>query len=246
MIRTALDGLPGIRGIECDLSGRKVRVVHDGEPSEVEARLVPLGLGASLVSSGAAMSDAIPAPLDAAREAQTLKILLAINAVMFVAELTVAWFAESAGLLADSLDMFADAGVYGLALYAVGRSAPAKSRTAHVSGWLQAALAISALVEVARRFVAGGEPESTLMIAMASVALVANAACLWLVSMHREGGAHMMASTIFSTNDVIANLGVIAAGVLVALTGSQYPDLVIGMIIAAIVLLGARRILRLK
>jgi len=88
-----------------------------------------------------------------------------------------------------------------------------------VSGWLQAALAISALVEVARRFVAGGEPESTLMIAMASVALVANAACLWLVSMHREGGAHMMASTIFSTNDVIANLGVIAAACWLRLPG---------------------------
>lgn len=246
MIRTALDGLPGIRGIECDLSGRKVRVVHDGEAADVEARLTPLGLGASLVSSGEAQSDAIPAPLDPAKEARTLKLLLAINAAMFVIELTVAWFAESTGLLADSLDMFADAAVYGLALYAVGRSAGTKLRTAHVAGWLQAALAIGALVEVVRRFFVGSDPESTLMIAMASVALVANAACLWLVSKHKEGGAHMKASTIFSTNDVIANLGVIAAGVLVAFTGSEYPDLVIGALIACVVLLGARRILRLR
>lgn len=246
MIRTALDGLPGVRGIECDLAGRKVRVVHDGEAADVEARLTPLGLGASLVSSGEAMSDAIPAPLDPAKEARTLKLLLAINAAMFAIELTVAWFAESTGLLADSLDMFADAAVYGLALYAVGRSAATKLRTAHVAGWLQAALAIGALVEVVRRFVIGSDPESTLMIAMASLALVANAACLWLVSKHKERGAHMKASTIFSTNDVIANLGVIAAGVLVAFTGSEYPDLVIGTVIAVVVLLGARRILRLR
>lgn len=246
MIRTALDGVPGIRGIECDLSGRTVRVVHEGEATEVGARLEPLGLGASLVSSGAATPDAVPSPVDPVREARTLKILLAINAAMFVVELTVAWFAESTGLLADSLDMFADAAVYGLALYAVGRSSAAKVRTAHVAGWLQAALAIGALVEVVRRFVVGSEPESTLMIAMACVALVANGACLWLVTRHREGGAHMKASTIFSTNDVIANLGVIAAGVLVALTGDTYPDLVVGAIIALIVLLGARRILRLR
>src|SRR5690606_41016218 len=110
--------------------GRKVRIVHEGETSEVEARLVPLGLGASLVSTGDAGDAAVPAAPDAAQEARTLKILLAINAVMFFTELTVAWFAESTGLLADSLDMFADAAVYGLALYAVGRSSQAKLRTA--------------------------------------------------------------------------------------------------------------------
>jgi len=245
MIRTALDGLPGVHGIACDLAAREVRVVHDGEPAPIEARLVPLGLGAALVHTGEA-TGAIPAPLDARREARTLKILLAINAAMFVVEMTVAWFAESTGLLADSLDMFADAAVYGLALYAVGRSAQAKLRTAHASGWLQAALAIGALVEVARRAVTGSEPESPLMIGMAAVALVANATCFWLVSQHREGGAHMKASAIFSANDVLANLGVLAAGALVAATGSRLPDLAIGALIAIVVLLGARRILRLR
>lgn len=246
MIRSALDGVAGLQGIECDLNGRKVRVVYEGETSVVEARLVPLGLGASLVSTGDAGDAAVPPAPDAIQEARTLKFLLAINAVMFVTELTAAWFAHSTGLLADSLDMFADAAVYALSLYAVGRSAHVKVRTAHISGWLQATLAIGALVEVVRRFIVGSEPESSLMIGMAAVALVANAVCLWLVSRHRDGGAHMKASAIFSTNDVIANLGVITAGVLVAFTGSQYPDLVIGMIIAIVVLLGARRILRLR
>lgn len=101
-------------------------------------------------------------------------------------------------------------------------------------------------MEVVRRTIGGSEPESLLMIGMATVALVANAACLRLVSKHRAGGAHMKASAIFSANDVIANIGVIAAGVLVAVTASHVPDLAIGTIIAILVLRGAYRILRLR
>jgi len=246
LIRDALDGVAGVRGIACDLAGRSVRVVHEGEASELETRLVPLGLGVNLVVTRAAGEDAIPAPLDPAREARTLRTLLAINGVMFAVELVAGWFAHSTGLLADSLDMFADAAVYGLALYAVDRGADAKLRTAHAAGWIQAALALGALAEVIRRTVRGGDPEPPLMMAIAAAALVANGFCLWLVAKHRAGGAHMKASAIFSANDVIANIGVIAAGALVAVTGSQYPDLAIGALIAIVVLLGARRILRLR
>src|SRR3546814_20657650 len=78
------------------------------------------------------------------------------------------------------------------------------------------------------------------------VALVANVSCLLLIYGHREGGAHMKASWIFSANDVIANIGVIAAGALDAWTGSSYPDLVIGTVVGLIVLNGARRILALQ
>ncbi|MCA9675147.1 MAG: cation transporter [Myxococcales bacterium] len=251
MIRVALDGVAGVGAIVCDLAGRRVRVRHDGGAAEIAARLDGLGLGATLIETaevgdGAGAGDDDGAVDDPVREARTLRLVLAINAVMFVAELVTAWFAQSAGLLADSLDMFADAAVYGLALYAVGRAARARVRTAHVAGWLQAVLAVGALVEVVRRFVAGSEPEPPLIMAVASVALVANVVCLWLVSRHKAGGAHMKASVIFSTNDVIANLGVIGAGALVGWTGSRYPDLVIGGVIAGVVLLGARRILRLR
>jgi Co/Zn/Cd efflux system component len=245
MIRLALQDVPAVRGITCDLEGRVVRVQHDGDLDTITTRLAGLGFGSTYRETVAATADLVPAP-DSATEARTLRLLLAINAVMFVGEMGAAWIARSAGLLADSLDMFADAAVYGLALYAVGRSARAKVRTAHVAGWIQAALAIGALVEVVRRFISGSQPDPPLMMAVAAVALVANVACLWLVSRHREGGAHMRASAIFSANDVIANAGVILAGLLVALTGSRYPDLLVGALIAAVVLLGARRILRLR
>lgn len=178
-------------------------------------------------------------------EAKTLRLLLGINAVMFFVELVAGWLAESAGLIADSLDMFADAAVYGLALYAVGRDARHQARAARVSGGFQLALALGALAEVARRALFGSDPEPPPMMAIASLALAANLTCLALLARHRDGGAHMKASWIFSTNDVLANLGVIVAGALVAWTGSNLPDLVIGALIGLVVLHGARRILRL-
>ena len=136
--------------------------------------------------------------------------------------------------------------VYGLALYAVGHSVKMQVRAAHLAGVLQLILAVGVLAEVVRRFVFGSEPESLVMMGIAFIALIANTTCLLLISKHREGGAHMKASWIFSANDVVINLGVITAGALVAWTGSNYPDLIIGSIAGIIVLNGARRILALK
>tara|TARA_Y100001960_G_scaffold83219_1_gene88857 strand:- start:10829 stop:11500 length:672 start_codon:yes stop_codon:yes gene_type:complete len=179
-------------------------------------------------------------------ESGTLWILLAINALMFLVEMTMGLIAQSAGLIADSLDMLADAAVYGLALYAVGHGIKMQVRAAHVAGILQLILAAGVLVEVGRRFLFGSDPQSLMMMAVASVALIANISCLLLIAKHREGGAHMKASWIFSANDVVINLGVILAGLLVAWTGTNYPDLIIGGIVGAIVLMGAKRILALK
>jgi Co/Zn/Cd efflux system component len=181
-----------------------------------------------------------------ADEGRTLRLLLAINAVLFAVELVAGWMAESAGLLADSLDMLADAAVYGIALYAAGRSPSLKLRAAHLSGALQLLLALGMLAEVARRAISGSEPEPPVMILVSLLALAANVSCLLLVARHRHGGAHMKASFIFSANDVLANLGVIAAGALVAWTGSAVPDLVVGSVISALVLAGGVRILRLR
>lgn len=196
-------------------------------------------------SGGCACSGPLPSATDAG-ERQVLRWLLAINATMFVLELGAGLWAQSAGLIADSLDMFADAAVYGLALYAVGRSAALKQRAAHLSGWFQMLLAAGALLEVVRRVVYGADPAGGAMMAVALLALVANATCLAMLFRHRNGGSHMKASFIFSANDVIANLGVICAGALVAWLGSPWPDWIIGTLIAAVVLSGALRILRLR
>ena len=177
-------------------------------------------------------------------ERRTLWTLLPINGVMFIAELVAGWWGESTGLLADSLDMLADASVYGIALYAVGRSHRLQANAATASGALQIALGLGVLVEVVRRFLYGSDPVSMLMMAVGAIALVANVSCLILIAKHREGGVHMRASWIFSTNDVIANLGVIISGGLVLYLDSRLPDLIIGALISAVVLRGGVQILR--
>jgi len=177
-------------------------------------------------------------------ESKVLWQLLAINAVMFLLEFVIGWLAQSTGLIADSLDMLADAGVYGIGLYAVGRTLRAKTHAASVSGVLQLTLATLVVVDVLRRYVVGSEPFGMLMMSVSLLALLANLACLALLSKHRDGEVHMRASWIFSTNDVLANLGVIIAGALVYATGSRTPDLVIGLIIALLVARGGVMILR--
>jgi Co/Zn/Cd efflux system component len=171
-------------------------------------------------------------------ERRVLLWLLGINALMFVVEIVLGIFSESTALIADSLDMLADATVYGIGLYAVGRPLPAKIRAAHLSGIFQILLGAVVLLDVMRRFVLGSEPASLLMMTVGLAALVANVICLKLISRYREGEVHMRASWIFSKNDVIANLGIIVGGVLVYLLESRYPDLVIGLLISLIVIRG--------
>jgi Co/Zn/Cd efflux system component len=247
MIRLAFDGLAGIAELRFDLQARTLTVLHAGPPAPLLAKLEPLGLGARLAGTEeASPGDAGAVAADDATEARTLRVLLAINAVMFVVEVVAGWLAQSSGLIADSLDMLADAMVYGLSLYAVGKAAGTKLRAAHLSGVLQALLAAGVLVDVVRRLVAGSAPEAPAMIGVSLLALAANASCMLLIARHRHGGAHMKASWIFSTNDVLANLGVIVAGALVAWTGSRLPDLLIGTAVGLLVLAGAVRILRLR
>ena len=177
-------------------------------------------------------------------ERGTLLLLVAINGVMFIIELAAGWFAQSMGLIADSLDMLADAGVYGIALRVVGSSPLRKAQAAAASGCLQLGLAGLVLFEVCRKWIHGSEPVSGLMIGVSLVALAANVACLSLLRKHRHGEVHMRASWIFSTTDVQANVGVIVAGVLVSVTASSAPDLIIGALVCAIVARGGIRILR--
>lgn len=246
IIRLALGDVTGIQSLRFDIPARQLTVLHDDAEDAILDKLGPLNLGTSIFQSGRAAQTAVVIGTDDANEARVLKMLLAINAAMFVIELATGWLAESTGLIADSMDMFADAAVYGLALYAVGRAAHHKLHAAHLSGWFQMILAFGVLFEVGRRFLFGSAPYSTIMITVGLLALAANLTCLALISRHRNGGVHMKASLIFSANDVLANLGVIFAGALVIWSGSRYPDLIIGTIIALIVMNGARRILKLR
>ncbi|MDO6537495.1 cation transporter [Alteromonas stellipolaris] len=179
-----------------------------------------------------------------ASQKRVLYWLLGINATMFFVEMTVGILADSTALIADSMDMLADAVVYGIGIYAVGQSILYKAKAAQISGYFQLLLGVIILIDITRRLFLGSEPISSLMIGMGFIALIANVACLVIIRNHKNDEVHMRASWIFSANDVIANMGVIIAGVLVVWLDSRVPDLVIGCVVSIVVLRGAWMILK--
>lgn len=177
-------------------------------------------------------------------EKKTLSMLLLINLLMFFVELISGLLADSTGLISDSLDMLADATVYLIALFAVGKSLHLKIRAARLSGYIQITLGALVLMESFRRFIYGSEPKGTLIISFGVLALLANVYCLYLISKHKSGEVHMRASFIFSANDVIVNLGIITSGFLVIQLGNHLPDIIIGTVVSFIVIRGGMLILK--
>ncbi len=163
---------------------------------------------------------------------------------MFLLEVAIGWFAQSTALLADSLDMLADAAVFAIALLAVGRSVRFKTQAAFSTGVFQLVLGFAVAVDVLRRFLYGSEPKSSFMIGTGLLALCANLLCMALLQKHRSGEVHIRASWIFTKNDALANLGTVIGGVLVALTKTALPDLILGLIICAVVVRGGIEIVR--
>jgi len=179
-----------------------------------------------------------------AKERQVLWIALGLNAAMAVIGSIAGWIADSTGLLADALDMLSDATAYAIGLAAISRGARFKVNAAYLSGGILLLLGVGVLVEVARRAIVGSTPEGGWMIGIACLSLIVNVITLRMLSPLRDGGVHLRASWIFTRADVIANVGVILSGVLVAWLGSRTPDLIIGALIGLYVIKEAFEILR--
>jgi Co/Zn/Cd efflux system component len=244
MIRMRLEGCDQINSLRFDIPNRRLDVYHAGDYEPISEALDDLRLDAKFVETKAA--DDFSPEKDTGGERKLLWQVLAINFSFFAVEIIAGFVSNSMGLVADSLDMLADSIVYGLALFAVGGSRARKNGIAKASGYFQLLLAAFGFVEVVRRFAGYEEvPAFQTMILVSVFALVGNAVSLYLLQKSKNDEAHMQASMIFTSNDVIANIGVIAAGALIYLTDSKLPDLIIGAIIFIIVGRGALRILRL-
>jgi Co/Zn/Cd efflux system component len=145
-------------------------------------------------------------------------------------------------LIGAGLDNLADASVYALSLYAVGRAVQVKIRAARLSGYM-IGLGVMLFVEVVRRFFGGEEPVGPAMMAMAAANAILNLVCLRLLKRHRGEDVNFTASAIFTNNDSIVNGAIVLSGVLVMWLGSNIPDLVLGVIVAGIAANGGREIL---
>lgn len=191
------------------------------------------------------MSDDDTHDLDAnlAADRRILWQVLLINLAQCAVGMGVGVWAASTAVLGAALDNLADASVYAVSLYAVGRAAAIKVRAARLSGWLLIGLAVLLFVEVLRRFFGGEEPLGAAMIATAAANAALNIVCLRLLRQHRGDDVNFKASAIFTSNDSLVNGAIVLAGVLVMLWGSNLPDLVLGIVVAIIAGNGGREIL---
>lgn len=244
LIRMKLDGMEGIRELAFDLEDRLLTIYHEGPYAPIEAALESLKLGSHRLSSQASEKTSFS---EDSHQKKLLWTVLIINFAFFIIEMTTGLISRSMGLVADSLDMLADAFVYAISLYAVGGPLLRKKKVAKVAGYFQLTLAALGFMEVLRRFLGAEKlPDFSTMIIVSVLALIANSYCLYILQKSKsKEEAHMKASMIFTSNDIIINLGVITAGVLVLWTQTAYPDLIVGTIVFLLVVQGALRILKL-
>ncbi|REJ76269.1 MAG: cation transporter [Acidobacteria bacterium] len=243
LVRLKLDGLASVKNLNFDIPNRQLTVFHNGQIEQIENSVTSLNLGAKRLSTAKSEQTEFEETRD---QRKLLWTVLAVNFAFFVIEVSTGVVSGSMGLVADSLDMLADAFVYGISLLAIGGTVARKKYIATLAGYFQIVLALFGFVEVVRRFVAVEEmPEFGTMIVVSMLALTANLFCLYLFQKSKSEDVHMRASAIFTSNDVIINVGVIVAGVLVAWFNSNKPDLIIGTIVFVVVIRGAIKILKL-
>lgn len=246
MIRMKLEDLTTIQSLDFDIPNRRLTVLHTDGPERIFQQLDELNFDTSLLES-VEVAHYTTVAEDKAKERKLLWTVLIINVLFFLIEMLTGWVANSMGLVADSLDMLADGMVYGMALLAVGGSVARKKNIAKIAGYFQIILATLGFSEVIRRFVGFEKmPDYLLMMTVSFFALIANAVCLYLLQKGKSKEAHMQASMIFTSNDIIINMGVVLAGGLVYVTQSKFPDLIVGIIVFVIVAQGALKILKLS
>jgi Co/Zn/Cd efflux system component len=236
--------LKNIVSLDFDLLNRQLTVFHTNDHDIIFTYLDSLHFDTTFIET---KHTDISISSHENKEKQSLYIVLAINAILFIIELISGFISNSMGLIADSFDMLADSIVYSLALFAIGGTLLRKKNIAKAAGYLQLILAIWGFIEVLRRFI-GIEslPSFQTMIGISILAFIGNAICLYVLQKSKSKEAHMQASMIFTSNDIIVNLGVILAGVFVYITHSQYPDLIIGIIVFILVVKGAFNIFKLS
>ncbi|CAA0234252.1 Cation efflux system protein. Putative heavy metal transport protein [Tenacibaculum maritimum] len=245
LIRLKLADITEVAHVSFDLPNRELAVYHHGAVTPIEKAIFELNLDGRKIAT--IQSNLINFNENASQK-KLLWTVLIINFSFFIVEMVTGFFSKSIGLVADSLDMLADSFVYGISLLAVGTTLLQKKQVAKIAGYIQILLATIGFFEVVKRFfILEKLPDVSIMISISILALAANGICLYILQKSKnKEEAHIKASMIFTSNDVIINLGVIIAGLLVDWLHSNKPDLIIGAIVFILVIQGAFRILKLS
>jgi Co/Zn/Cd efflux system component len=175
---------------------------------------------------------------------RVLVVVMMLNLMMFVLEFGAGIIADSAALMADSVDMLGDGLVYGISLYALERSLRWRAGMALVKGGFILALGLGVVVEIVIKMIWGHPPASALMLVFGGMALLANLSCVALLWPYRRHDVNLSSTFECSRNDVLANVGVLAAALLVSATASPWPDIAIAAVIAFLFFRSSMRVTR--
>ena len=173
---------------------------------------------------------------------RALMAVIAINAVMFFVEMSAGLVSGSQALKADALDFAGDTATYGLSLFVIGASLKTRARASLIKGASLAAIALTVLAMTGLRVMNGAPPEAGTMGLIGLLALAANLTSVFILLRWRDGDSNVRSVWLCSRNDAIGNVGVIAAGGLVAATGAAWPDLVVAALLASLFLRSAAAI----
>lgn len=175
---------------------------------------------------------------------RVLFAVIAINAAMFIAEMTSSLLAQSQALQADALDFLGDTLTYGVTLLVIGRPLALRASAALVKGVSLAVLALAVLIFSGYRVFVAGTPQAEVMGVVGALALAANLLAALLLYRFRNGDANVRSVWLCSRNDAINNLAVIGAAVGVAVTGTPWPDLAVAVAMAALFMNSSVQIIR--
>lgn len=178
------------------------------------------------------------------RQRRVLAWVFGINVATFAMMVAGSMLSGSSALLSGTLDNLGDAVTYALSLAVVGGSTRAKARVAMVKGLLIFGAALAVAVQIAWRLTELDAPVASTMSVAAVLNLAANTVCLKLLTPHRTGDVNMSSSWECSRNDVIEGVAVVAAAAAVWIFASPWPDLVVAVVLLAIFLRSASRVLR--
>lgn len=178
------------------------------------------------------------------RQSAMLKTVLAINAVMFLIELTAGLISGSASLVADSLDMLGDALVYGFSIYAVTEGAKMKAKAALLKGGIMASFGCFVFAQVVYKIIHPQVPVFEIIGLIGLLALAANSVCFALLWRHRADDINMSSIWLCSRNDIVANISVLFVAAGVWLSHSAWPDILVGLALSALFLRSAFVVLR--
>lgn len=175
---------------------------------------------------------------------RALWVVVLLNAGYGIIEIGGSILSGSQALQADALDFIGDGLISFLGLIAVGWGLAARAKSALIQGIFLAALGFGVIGSTTYRVFIEHEPQTLLMGSFAMVAFIVNVLAAVVLIPHRKGDANMRAVWLFSRNDAIGNLAVVAAAVAVWWLNSPWPDLLVAFAVAGLFLHSAWAIIK--